>query len=134
MVVRRTYIRLWEIIFFFDFDADDKERIIHALVGAGAPVSIVSRVSRSIDDGKLNEGFTYSNPKLRQSVVGIGKTSSGPEFMNSTVHEIVHLAQDIAIAYKISLGGEEIAYLAGDISRSVSEVVCELSCPHCRLQ
>lgn len=134
MIVRRTYIRLWEIIFFFDFDTEDKERIIHALVGAGAPISIVSKVSRNIDEGKLNEGFTYSNPRIRQSVVGVGKTSTGPEFLNSTVHEIMHLAQDIAISNRVPLEGEGIAYLAGDISRSVSDVVCELSCPHCRLQ
>lgn len=132
MLFRRTNIRQWEIRFYFSFDTYDKERIIRALIWAGAPNSIIDNVSENIEAGRLDEGFTYSNPLDRKSVVGIGMTSSGPEFLNSFVHEVFHLSQDIAVADGISLVGEDIAYLAGDISRSASDIVCEMSCPHCR--
>lgn len=54
------------------------------------------------------------------------------EFLNTTIHEIVHITQDISHEDGIEPWGEDFAYLAGDISRMVSDIVCEASCPHCR--
>ena len=134
MLVRRISVRRWEVIFYFSFDADDKGRILDALVWADAPDSILSKVSESISAGRLNEGFCYSNPRQRKTVVGVGQTSTGPEFLNTTIHEMVHVSQDIAHADGIDPFGEEFAYLAGDISHEVSYVVCEMSCPHFRCE
>ena len=132
MVIRRIHIRHWDILFYFSFDGYNKERILEALVWAEAPDSVVSSVSQNIGAGQYNEGFCFSNPDLRRTVVGIGQTDSGPEFLNTTIHEIVHVAQHIAREEGIDPYGEEFAYLAGDISREISYVVCEMSCPHCR--
>lgn len=93
---------------------------------------MLSKVSDNVRSGNLNEGFCYSNPMLRRSVVGIGETDSGPEFLDTTIHEIVHVAQHMAEKDGIDPFSEELAYIAGDISREISRVVCEMSCPHCR--
>lgn len=132
MVARFIEIRRWGILFYFSFDIRDKERILESLVWADAPDSIISKVSENISAGRLDEGFCYSNPRDRITVLGIGKTSTGPEFLDTTVHEIAHVAQDIARVDGIDPWGEDFAYLAGDISHGVSDVVCEMSCPHCR--
>lgn len=132
MTIRFANIRHWGIVFLFSFDAFDMERIIDALVWAEAPDSIISRVSENVIAGRRNEGFCFSNPSTRRSVIGIGKTSTGPEFLDSTVHEIMHIAQDIAREDDIDPYGEDIAYLAGDISKSISDIVCIMSCPKCR--
>ena len=134
MLVRRISVRRWEIIFYFSFDADDKGRILDALVWADAPDSILSKVSESISAGRLNEGFCYSNPRQRKTVLGIGQSSTGPEFLDTTIHEIVHITQDIAHTDGIDPWGEDFAYLAGGISHEISYVVCEMSCPHCRCE
>lgn len=134
MIVREVDIRRWNVVFHFSFDRSDMERLLGALVWADAPDSIIQKVSENIGAGRLNEGFCFSNPRQRKTVVGVGHTSSGPEFLDTTIHEIVHVAQDIAHSDGIEPWGEDFAYLAGDISRCVSDVVCEMSCPHCRRQ
>lgn len=131
MLSRKIHIRRWSVVFLFSFDKNDFERIWEALIWADAPASIIQQVSENVSAGFLNEGFTFSNPETRRTVFGIGKTSSGPEVLDSTVHEIAHIAQHIAVEDGIDPYSEEFAYLCGDISREVSDIVCELSCPHC---
>lgn len=132
MTIRRTRIRRWNIVFYFSFDIYDKERIYDALVWAKAPNSVISQVLENISAGRLDEGFCYSNAKLRRTVLGTGIASSGPEVLNSMVHEIIHICQHIAEEDGLDPYGEEFAYLGGDIAREVSDIVCVLSCPHCR--
>lgn len=107
------------------------DAIYDALIWADAPDSIISQVSENVYAGRLNEGFTYSEPSLRRTVFAIGVAESGPEVLDSVVHEVIHICQHIAIEERIDPLGEEFAYLGGDISREVSDIVCELSCPHC---
>ena len=126
-----TRIADWTIRFYFSFDIYDRERIMQALVWADAPNSLISKVSANIENGRLNEGFCYSNPYLRRTVLGTGIAESGPEVLDSMVHEIIHICQHMAEEDGINPFGEGLAYLGGDIARSVSDIVCELSCPHC---
>ena len=131
MLYRHVNIRRWDLQFFFSFDIHDKERILSALILAGAPDSIISQVSENISAGRLNEGFCFSNPRERTSVLGISKATTGPEILDTIAHEIVHAATAIAEEDGLSLKSEAFAYLAGDISHEVSDIVCELSCPKC---
>ena len=131
MTIRRVHIRRWDILFYLSFDTDDKERILDALVWAQAPSSVIRDVSENISAGNPNEGFCYSNPLQRKTVIGVSETTTGPEFLNSVVHEIAHVAMHIAEEDGIDPYSEDLAYLIGDISHDISYVVCELSCPHC---
>ena len=132
MTIRRTRIRRWDIVFYFSFNIYDKERIHDALLWAKAPNSVISQVLENISAGRLNEGFCYSNSDLRRTVLGVGAASSGPEVLNSMIHEIIHICQHIALEDGLDPYGEPFAYLGGDIAREVSDIVCLLSCPHCR--
>lgn len=132
MTIRRVHIRRWDILFYLSFGTEDKERILDALIWAQAPESVIQNVSENISAGNPNEGFCYSNPRQRKTVIGVSETTTGPEFLNSVVHEIAHVAMHIAEEDWIDPYSEELAYLMGDISRDISYVVCELSCPHCR--
>lgn len=132
MTIRRVHIRRWDILFYLSFDTDDKERILDALVWAQAPDSVIQDVSENISAGNPNEGFCYSNPRQRKTVIGVSETTTGPEFLNSVVHEITHAAINIARTDRIDPYSEDLAYLIGDISHEISYVVCEMSCPHCR--
>lgn len=131
MITRLIRIRRWQVLFLFSFDIDDMEDILDALSWVDAPDSIVSQVSENVSVGNLDEGFTYSDPGLRKTVFAISKTSSGPEVLDSTVHEIIHIVQHIALQDGMDMFSESVAYLGGDISRTISDIVCELSCPHC---
>lgn len=131
MIVREVHIRHWDILFLFSFDAKDMESILDALFWADAPDSVIRKTSENVMAGERNEGFTYSNPSLRRTVFAAGRTTTGPEMLNTIVHEIIHICQHIATADGIDPFSERIAYLGGEISREVSDVVCKLSCPHC---
>lgn len=131
MIVRKVRIHDWTILFLFSFDRYDMERIYDALLWVEAPDSIISQVSENVYAGRLNEGFTYSEPSLRRTVFATGLAENGPEVLDSIVHEIIHICQHIAIEDGIDPFGEPFAYMGGDISREISDIVCELSCPHC---
>lgn len=131
MIVRKAHIRQWDILFLFSFDTDDLESILDALFWADAPDSIIQHVSENILSGEWNEGFTFSNPSLRRTVFAASEATSGSEMMDTIVHEIIHICQHIALEDGIDPFSEKFAYLGGDISRTVSDVVCVLSCPHC---
>ena len=105
-----------------------------ALIWADAPDSVLRDVEEKISAGILNEGFCFSNPMLRRTVLWVGETSTGPEFLNTIIHEIVHITQDVAHTEGIDPFGEDFAYLSGDISHEISDIVCEMSCPHCRCE
>lgn len=132
MIVRMVHIRRWDVLFLFSFDTDDLGRIVDALVWASAPDSILQRVSENVNAGRWNEGFCYSDPSLRRSVAAVGLTSGGEEFVNSTVHEIMHIAQDVARTDGLDIYGESVAYLAGDLTAQISDIICHESCPNCR--
>jgi len=131
MRVRKLRLQRWDFEFYFSFDIYDKECILDALFWADAPDSLVSQVSENISAGRLNEGFCYSNSRLRRTVLGTGIAESGPEVLDTMIHEIIHICQHVAMKDHISPWGEGFAYLGGDIAREISDIVCELTCPHC---
>lgn len=106
--------------------------IVARLASIGAAPGLIQRIEKNMEADNLNTGFTYSSTGLRQSVVVIGRTSSGPEFLNSFCHEFRHLCDDIAAADGLSLSGEPVAYLAGDMCNYVADIVCKMACDHCR--
>lgn len=131
MYFRRSRVRQWDIVFIVSYEPVDAGVIKDAMIWADAPDSIISRVLDNVLAGRINEGFCYSNPSLRRTVIGIGQTEHGYESLNTVVHEIMHTAQGIAIEEGIPLDGEEMAYLAGSISGMISDIVCDIACPHC---
>lgn len=131
MIGRTVYINDWTIRFLFSFDRHDMARVTESLVWADAPDYLIDHVLKNMEAGRLNEGFCYSEPSLRRTVLGTGRAESGPEVLNTMVHEIIHICQHMAAEDEIGPYSEEFAYLGGDISREVSDVVCMLSCPVC---
>jgi hypothetical protein len=132
MKTARVNINDWDILFLFSYEPTDLGSVTDALLWAEASDSINQRVRRGVLGGRRVEGFTFSNPSLRRSVSAIRHSDSGPQFLNTAVHEITHIAQDIINSDGIDLYGEELAYLVGDITNEISDIICEMSCPHCR--
>lgn len=79
-----------------------------------------------------NTGLTYSNFRLRYSVVVIGITTSADEFQNTFDHEKGHLAKHIGEALDIDLFGEEYEYLTGEIGMQMFKIAKRFMCEHCR--
>ena len=63
--------------------------------------------------GQLNSGFTQTDFNKRRSIVGIGKTASKDQFLNTIVHEAKHVQSNICEYYNVPEDGEQAAYLIG---------------------
>ena len=98
---------------------------------AGAPDDVVYHVSDVILSDIYNAGFTYTNGILHRAVIIVGKADSGREFLDTFMHEIFHLADEIASSIGYDVTGERPAYIAGDAARSLAGIVCMLGCSHC---
>lgn len=132
MITKKTNIKSWTVFWFFCPKEQNIKEIVSALKNAGASENILFRAEEKLFDDNENEGFTYSNLSEKKSVVVVGESTNGGEFLNSFSHELRHLADDISSYYGMIDRGEEVAYLTGDLANSVSDIVCLLSCDCCR--
>ena len=132
MITRTIFIQDWEATFLVSIDGYDHNAEHQALADCKPPDAILERVAESLDDNHPNSGFTFSNTRRRESIIYVSPTTSGGEFISTFFHELTHLVCDICLTDGISLRGEEIAYLAGDIAHQLSDILCRLSCDHCR--
>ncbi|MDD6210545.1 MAG: hypothetical protein PUB21_08075 [Bacteroidales bacterium] len=134
MVVRDLNIDRaeWRVRIFYAVTCYHTEEIVGELAGVDCPEEIVKRVRGNLERCEMDTGFTYSNKGMRRTVMVIGLHSSPDEFLNSLSHELRHLADDMAGVLGLSPGGEEVAYLTGDIFGALSEdirlFVCDCSC------
>ena len=80
----------------------------------------------------MDSGFTYSNKRIRQSVVVVGLASSQSQFLNSFEHELRHLCDDIATTTGMAMQGEEVAYLTGNVNTLLWSDIHEFICCKCK--
>ena len=73
---------------------------------------------------KNNQIYIYQN--------GGWKATSGEEFLNTFIHETIHLTSIISSAYDADIRGENIAYMIGDACQMLADIICKFSCNHCR--
>lgn len=132
MIYRVTRINDWEVHLFVYRSEYAVKDIIAILNMMHAPDSIMMRVCENMDADSLNTGFTYSDMNNRRSIIVIGRTESGAEFLNSYCHELRHLIDDIAYTDNMDVRGEEVAYLTGDFCNMVADIVCKMTCKCCR--
>lgn len=132
MIHRVLTIGRWMIDFLFVERNYDEEAILTFLYEFDASYSVMIRAKHIMESGKKNRGFTFSNPKLRRALVVIGPTTSGRQFLNTFTHEVRHVADAIAKSIGYKLDAEMPAYITGDATMALAEVVCRLGCENCR--
>ena len=52
-------------------------------------------VAYDVELGQKDSGFTYTDFKTKQSIVGIGKSTSNSQLLNTIVHEAKHIQSHI---------------------------------------
>lgn len=132
MTERRFNINNWEVTFLVYVINYDINRILALLRQLNAPANILIRITENCRRNEKNVGFTYSNKTERKSIVVIGRTSNGAQFLNTYSHELRHLVDDIADVDDMDIAGEPVAYLTGDICNFMSDIICRMSCECCR--
>lgn len=132
MIKKTTSILDWKIKWYFETSSDDIGEIMHILSNIGASSSIMEKAFDNMLEDQKNTGFTYSNQNLKRSAVIISRTTSPKEFINTFCHELRHLTDDIAEEKNMDIKGEDVAYLSGEISTTVYDIIGKLCCSCCR--
>ena len=102
----------WRLLLFYNVTVRDMDIILPILWDNGCTNKGIREVALAILNP--NSGFTHSNGK--SSIMGIGWTDSHEEFINTLVHEINHLQDDICSYYNIPFHGELASVISGDIA------------------
>ena len=72
--------------------------------------------------GQDNAGFTHTDFSKKLSIVGIGRTTSKEQFINTIAHEAKHIQSHICQYYQVDEDSEDAAYLLGYIVMKMYEV------------
>lgn len=136
MIVQEFYLKDWDwyVIVYYAVDTYYVSEILGELEEIGCSEYELKEAEKNLMTAKYNTGLTYSNLKVRCSVVVIGLTSSPAQFQNTFDHEKGHLAMHICIESDIDPFSEEYQYLTGEIGQQMFPVAKNFLCEHCRLK
>ena len=113
----------WGIYVYYDTTPKDAEEVLEKLYDLGCSENSILITRNQLLGGDYNNGFTYSNRALKQSVVSLGRASEFAQFLNSFVHELHHLVTHIGVTVGLDLEGEDICYLTGDIAQKMYPIL-----------
>lgn len=94
--------------------------------------SNAKRAYDNLTSGELNTGLCFANPREKEAVIVVAKTSSAAEFVNSVSHENHHLASYVAKQFGLEPTGEEVAFFAGELMKEQFPYIRHLMCDCCR--
>lgn len=118
-------IKDWKVNVFYECTCQDIDFIITTLERINCPYMYLLEALDNLEECSLNSGLTYSNLKLKSSVIIINKTSSFSQLINTISHEYYHLIQHISKALDIE-DEEELANLNGNLNMRSYEIVEKL--------
>lgn len=118
----------WLVHCFFAVDRYYVKSILSVLDSIDCTEEVYERASRNLRSGQLDTGLTYTSGRKRESLLVVGLASSASEYDNSISHELRHLEDGIAQSVGLSLNGEDVAYLSGEIRNALHDVTSTLTC------
>ena len=125
MIIDKFLIYEWEVTILYKTTCDDIDFIIETLMGINCPKNYIERALDNLEECKLNSGLTYSNLRLKSSVIVINNTSSFAQLINTVAHEYYHLICHISVSLEIS-DEEELANLNGNLNMRSYNIVKNL--------
>ena len=125
MIVDKFSILDWNVTILYETTCDDIDFIIRILKAINCPTRYIKRALDNLEECKLNSGLTYSNIRLRSSVIIVNKTSSFAQLINTIAHEYFHLICHISKILGIE-DEEELANLNGNLNMRSYNIVKKL--------
>ena len=125
MIIDSFKIKGCHITVLYECSCDDIDFIIKTLTHIDCPEEYIEKALDNLERCDLNSGLTYTNIKLKSSVIVINKTSSFEQLINTISHEYYHLIQHLSIILNIE-DEEELAYLNGDLNMRSYKIVRNL--------
>lgn len=125
MIVDDFEIYEWKVTVLYECTCDDINFIIETLKDINCPNKFIKRALDNLEECKLNSGLTYSNQRLKSSVIVVNKTSSLPQLINTISHEYYHLICHISEILDIQ-NEEDLANLNGNLNMRSFKIVEKL--------
>ena len=115
MIKDQFNVKGWKVTILYECTCEDIDSIIETLKEINCPNKYIREALNNLETCNLDIGLTYSNIKLKSSVIVVNKTSSFAELINTISHEYFHLICHISKILEID-DEEELAYLNGNLN------------------
>ena len=125
MIIDNFIIYDWNVTVLYECTCDDIEEIIKTLRDIKCPIKYIQEALNNLKTCNLNIGLTYSNIKLKSSVIVVNKASSFSQLINTIAHEYFHLICHLSKTLEIE-DEEELAYLNGDLNMRSYNIIKKL--------
>ena len=125
MIVDKFSIYDWNVTILYETTCDNIDFIIETLKEINCPKKYINRALDNLEECKLNSGLTYSNIRLKSSVIIINKTSSFSQLINTIAHEYFHLICHISDVLGIR-NEEKLANLNGNLNMRSYNIIEDL--------
>ena len=125
MIIDNFIIYDWKVLVLYECTCDNIDYIIETLKDINCPNKYIKEALNNLETCNLNIGLTYSNIKLKSSVIVVNKTSSFSQLINTIAHEYFHLICHLSKTLEIE-DEEELAYLNGDLNMRSYNIIRNL--------
>ena len=112
----------WGVTCFIGYDEEDVDEICDALEEIGCEYDALFEARRHLAKDSDERGLTYSNVRLRQSVVAIGRSPSHASMANTIGHELFHVVAHVCGSDGIDIQSEEPCYVMGKLCEEMMVV------------
>ncbi len=112
----------WSVTCFIGYDEEDVDEICNTLEVIGCEGDALFEARRHLSKDCDKRGLTYSNVRLRQSVVAIGRSPSHASMANTIGHELFHVVAHVCGSDGIDIQSEEPCYIMGELCEKVMVV------------
>lgn len=112
----------WSVTCFIGYDEEDVDEICNTLEVIGCDGDALFNARRHLAKDSDGRGLTYSNVRLRQSVVAIGRSPSHASMANTIGHELFHVVAHVCGKDGIELQGEEPCYIIGELCEKITKL------------
>ena len=119
--------KYWEVIVIYDLDYNLFFIIEELLKECEASSSDTDKLYNMMHSRKAL-AVTFSNTKLKRSIVLFNAHKTKQSYINSIVHEAEHVKQAVLHTYQVDDKGEDAAYTIGYIIGKMYMVFGELLC------
>ena len=119
----------WRVTVFLPITRYHVDEILDTLRSIEITDENYNTAKENLTTGRVNNGFTFSNPSKRETVSVWAICTSPAMYFNLIVHELHHLSVHIASANKLDLEGEDVCYINGDTAQHLWDLCHPLICP-----
>lgn len=102
--------------------------VYRSLLREGCPPENAQRAAMELS--RYNSGYTWTVFDSHTTMIFLSRTTSQEQMFDSIVHELKHAVEHISEYYGVDPGGEESAYLQGEIGRQMFPAAALVVCPY----